>query len=52
MAERALFEDAVQKLILLAEVHGMTIDDLIAVMESGATVSDIVVALSADTMAA
>ena len=44
--ERTPFENAVAKLILLAEVHGVTIDDLIAMLNSGASVKDIVVALS------
>jgi len=39
-------EKAIARLVLLAEVQGMTIDDLIAMMESGASVSDIVIALS------
>ena len=46
MAERSPLDNAVGKLILLAEVHGMTIDDLIEMLNSGASVSDIVVALN------
>ncbi len=46
MAERTPLENAVAKLILMAEVQGMTIDDLLAMMESGASVADIVLALS------
>jgi hypothetical protein len=46
MVERTPLENAVAKLILLAEVQGMSIDDLIALMESGASVADIVLALS------
>ena len=46
MAERTALENAVGKLILLAEVHGITLDDLIAMLESGASVPDIVVALN------
>jgi len=46
MAERAALENAVGKLILLAEVHGMTIDDLIEMLNLGASVADIVVALN------
>ena len=46
MAQRTPLENAVEKLILLAEVHGMTIDDLIEMMDSGASVADIVVALN------
>ena len=34
------------KLILLAEVQGITLDDLIGMLDSGASVADIVVALS------
>jgi hypothetical protein len=44
--ERTPVENAVAKLISLAEVHGVTIDDLIAMLNSGASVKDIVVALS------
>ena len=46
MAERTALENAVEKLILLAEVHGMTIDDLIEMLDSGASVPDLVVALN------
>ena len=46
MAERTALENAVAKLILLAEVYGMTIDDLIEMMDSGASVSDLMVALN------
>ena len=46
MAQRTALENAVAKLILLAEMHGMTIDDLIAMMDSGASIADIVVALN------
>jgi hypothetical protein len=46
MAERIALENAVGKLILLAEVHRMTIDDLIEMLNSGASVPDIVVALN------
>ena len=45
MAERTPLENAVAKLILMAELQGMTIDDLIGMMESGASVADIVLAL-------
>jgi hypothetical protein len=46
MAERTPLENAVAKLVLLAEVHGITIDELIEMMNSGATVMDILFALS------
>jgi uncharacterized protein YidB (DUF937 family) len=46
MAERTALENAVGKLILLAEVHGMNVDDLIEMLDSGASVPDIVVALN------
>ena len=46
MAERKPFENAVGKLILLAEVHRIILNDLIAMLESGASVPDIVVALN------
>ena len=46
MEERTLPEAAVAKVIQLAEVQGMTIDDLIEMLDSGATVADILVALS------
>ena len=45
MEERTLLEAAVAKVILLAEVQGMTIDDLIEMLDSGASVADILVAL-------
>jgi hypothetical protein len=45
MSEHSPLEDAVANLILLAQVHGITLDDLIAMLESGASVRDIVVAL-------
>jgi hypothetical protein len=47
MAERTPLENAVAKLILLAEVRGITLDDLIAMLDSGASITDIMVALSA-----
>ena len=47
MAERTALENAVGKLILLAEVYGLTIDDLIEMLNAGASVADIVVALLA-----
>ena len=46
MAERTALEKPVAKLILLAEVYGLTIDDLIEMLNSGASVPDIVVALN------
>jgi|GraSoiStandDraft_44_1057316.scaffolds.fasta_scaffold246298_2 hypothetical protein len=46
MAERTALENAVEKLILLAEVHGITIDDLIVLIDSGASIADLVVALN------
>ena len=46
MAERTALEKAFAKLTLLAEAYGITLDDLIEMMNSGASVSDIVVALN------
>ena len=46
MAERTPLENAVAKVILLAEEQGMTIDDLIEMLDSGASVMDLLVALS------
>jgi hypothetical protein len=46
MAERTALENAVGKLILLAEAYGITLDDLIEMMDSGASVSDLMVALN------
>ncbi len=46
MAERTALENAVGKLILLAEAYGITLDDLIEMMDWGASVSDLVVALN------
>ncbi len=46
MAEQTPLENAVAKLILLAEVRGMTIDDLIEMLNSGASVADVLTALS------
>jgi hypothetical protein len=44
--ERTPLENAVAKVILLAQVQGITLDDLIAMLESGASMADILVALS------
>jgi hypothetical protein len=46
MAERTALENAVGKLVLLAEAYGITLDDLIEMMDSGGSVSDLVVALN------
>jgi len=46
MAERTILENAVARLMLLAEVHGLTLDDLVEMLDAGASVADIVVALS------
>lgn len=46
MAERTPLENAVAKLVLLAEVQGITLNDLIEMLDSGASVANIVVALS------
>jgi hypothetical protein len=43
---RTPLENAMAQLILLAEVQGVTLDDLIEMLDSGASVADIVVALS------
>ena len=46
MAERTALENTVGKLILLAEAYGITLDDLIEMMDSGASVSDLMVAFN------
>jgi hypothetical protein len=46
VAERTPLENAVVKLILLSEVYGIAIDDLIEMLNSGATVMDILFTLS------
>ncbi len=43
---RTPLKNAVAKVVLLAQVQGITLDDLIAMLESGASVTDIVVDLS------
>ncbi len=43
---RTPLENAIAKPILLAEVQGITLDDLIQILDSGASVADIVIALS------
>ena len=52
MTERTSLENAMSKLILLAEVQGISLDDLIEMLVSGASVKDIVVALSPHSMCA
>jgi len=46
MTDLTAFENAMGKLILLADVYGLTIDDLIEMLNAGASVADIVVALN------
>jgi hypothetical protein len=45
MAERPPLENAVGKLVLLAEVRGITIKDLMDMIAAGASIADLVVAL-------
>jgi hypothetical protein len=46
MARQTSLESAVAKLVVLAQVQGITIEDLLDLLDSGASVTDIVVALS------
>jgi hypothetical protein len=45
MANERSIEQTVAKLILLAEAQGMTIEDLLEMLESGASVADVALAL-------
>ena len=46
MTEQTPLENSISRVVLLAEAQGISIDDLIEMLSSGASVRDIVVALN------